>query len=202
MGLPHHKAEPLRDEELRELECTCPTLRLRLCRRRPSSRLLAADLDEKRQFIVMAESGCIKPNLLSRGGPEVGYFLQGGVSGEGSLWAKPSWPLGTSLACRTLLWAYVTAITSLFLLSCSEMLGMPHLHVEGLGVLPFVTDGHKSLCGGCSYRGLVLGAGGVPIVPSGSLGLQAFSSALPDFLSWSTTLPCVNSYCTVLFRNN
>jgi hypothetical protein len=69
---------------------------------------------------------------------------------------------------------------SLFLLSWSEMLGMLHLHMEGLGAC------HKSM-GGCSYNwGLVPAAGKGPTIPSGSLGLQAFSSTLPGFLSWST----------------
>jgi hypothetical protein len=44
----------------------------------------------------------------SQGGLEIKYLLQGGMSEKGSLLAKPSGPLGTSLAWRTLFWAYVT----------------------------------------------------------------------------------------------
>jgi hypothetical protein len=40
----------------------------------------------------------------SPGGPEVKYLLQGGMSGKGSLLAKSSRPLGTSLAWRTQFW--------------------------------------------------------------------------------------------------
>ena len=60
------------------------------------------------QFIVMVENGFVKPYATSQGGPKIKYTLQGGVFGKRSLLAKPSWPLGTSLAWRTLLWAYVT----------------------------------------------------------------------------------------------
>ena len=35
-------------------------------------------------------------------------LLQGGMSGKGILLAKPSGPLGTSFAWRTLFWAYMT----------------------------------------------------------------------------------------------
>ena len=40
-----------------------------------------------------------------QGGPEIKYLLQEGMSGKGSLLAKPSGPLDTSLAWRTLYWA-------------------------------------------------------------------------------------------------
>jgi hypothetical protein len=43
----------------------------------------------------------------SQGGPENKYLLQGGMSGEGSLLATPSRPLGTALAWRSLSWAYM-----------------------------------------------------------------------------------------------
>ena len=41
----------------------------------------------------------------SQGGPEIKYLLQGRMSGKGSLLVKPSGPLGTSSARRTLFWA-------------------------------------------------------------------------------------------------
>jgi hypothetical protein len=50
----------------------------------------------------MAEIRYIKPYSISQGGPEIKYFLQGGVSVKGILLATPSWPLIISLACRTL----------------------------------------------------------------------------------------------------
>lgn len=40
--------------------------------------------------------------------PEITYPFQGGMSRRESLLAKPSGPIGTSLARRTLFWAYVT----------------------------------------------------------------------------------------------
>ena len=46
----------------------------------------------------MAENGCVKPSPTSLGGPDTKYILQGELSGKGSLLAKPSEPLGTSLA--------------------------------------------------------------------------------------------------------
>ena len=52
--------------------------------------------------------GCILNCTPSQGGHEIKYLLQGEMSGKGSLLAKPSRPLGTSLAWRTLFWAYVT----------------------------------------------------------------------------------------------
>jgi hypothetical protein len=65
----------------------------------------------------MVENGFVKlykpPPLTSQGELEIKHFLQGGMSGKGSLLAKPSRPLGTSLAWRTLSWAYVTVVTSL-----------------------------------------------------------------------------------------
>jgi hypothetical protein len=48
------------------------------------------------------------PKPTSQGRPEIEYLLQGGMSGKGSLLAKPSGPLGTSLAWRTQFWAYMT----------------------------------------------------------------------------------------------
>jgi hypothetical protein len=50
-------------------------------------------------------NGCI---ATSQGGPEIKYLLQGGMFGKGSLLAKPSGSLVTSLAWRTLFWAYMT----------------------------------------------------------------------------------------------
>ena len=53
--------------------------------------LSMVDPDEKRQsmvlrrFIVMVESGQVKPYPTSQGGLEVKYLLQGGVSGKESL---------------------------------------------------------------------------------------------------------------------
>ena len=44
----------------------------------------------------------------SQGGPEIKYLLQGEMSGKESLLTKPSGPLGTSLALRSLFWAYMT----------------------------------------------------------------------------------------------
>jgi hypothetical protein len=70
----------------------------------------------------MAESGCVKPYPTSQGGPEVKYLLQGGVSGQESLLAKPSRPLGTPLKWR-------------FVLSLRDHRSYP-LYVEGLGALP------------------------------------------------------------------
>jgi hypothetical protein len=65
-----------------------------------------ADLDEKRhgskQFIVMAENGCVKPYPTSQCGSEIKYLLQRGMFGKRSLLAKPSRHLCTSLAWRTL----------------------------------------------------------------------------------------------------
>jgi hypothetical protein len=52
--------------------------------------------------LVTMENGCIPP---SQGGPEIKYLLQEGMSGKGSSLAKPSEPLDTSLAWRTLFWA-------------------------------------------------------------------------------------------------
>jgi hypothetical protein len=76
-------------------------VRLRLYRQRPSWWFPTSDLYEK-QFIVMAENGFMKPFPTSQGGSEIKYILQGEMSGKGSLLAKPSRPLGTSLAWRTL----------------------------------------------------------------------------------------------------
>jgi hypothetical protein len=56
----------------------------------------------------MVESGCIKPYPTSQSGPEIKYLLQGGASGKESLLAKPSRPLGTSLAWRALSWPYLS----------------------------------------------------------------------------------------------
>jgi hypothetical protein len=67
-----------------------------LYRQRPSAWLLpTADPHEKgevhgfKAFIVMVESGCVKPYSTSQGRPEVKYLIQGGVSGKESLLAKP-----------------------------------------------------------------------------------------------------------------
>jgi hypothetical protein len=56
----------------------------------------------------MVENGLIKPYPIFEGGPEIKYLLQGGVSEKGSLLTKPSRPLGTSLAWKTLFGTYVT----------------------------------------------------------------------------------------------
>lgn len=50
-------------------------------------------------FIV--ENGCVP---TSQGGTKIKYLLQEEMSGKRSLLAKPSRPLGTSLAWRTLFW--------------------------------------------------------------------------------------------------
>jgi hypothetical protein len=53
-----------------------------------------------KQFIFMTENRCIKPYSTSQDGTDIEDFLQGGMSEKGSLLAKPSRPLGTSLAWR------------------------------------------------------------------------------------------------------
>jgi len=58
-----------------------------------------------KQFIVIVENRCIKLYPTSQGGPENTFLWQGGMSGKGSLLAKLSQPLGTSLIWRTLFWA-------------------------------------------------------------------------------------------------
>ena len=63
--------------------------------------------------------------------PEIKYLLQEGMSVKGLLLAIPSRPYWRSLS-----WAYMTTGHFSFLLFWSEMLGMPQLHVEGLGALP------------------------------------------------------------------
>ena len=60
----------------------------------------------------MVESEYIKPYPTSQCELEIKYLLQGGMSGKGSLLAKPSGPLGTLLAWRTLFWAYLTKVFS------------------------------------------------------------------------------------------
>jgi hypothetical protein len=64
------------------------------------------------QFIVMVENGFGKPYPTSQSGSEIKYLLQGGMSGKGSVSAKPSGSLGTLLAWRTLFWAYLTKVFS------------------------------------------------------------------------------------------
>jgi hypothetical protein len=83
-----------------------------------------------KQFIVTVESGCVKLYPTSQGGPEVTYLLQGGMSGKESFF-------GNSLQTSRYLISIENCFepTSLFLLSWSEMLGVPHLHVEKLGAL-------------------------------------------------------------------
>jgi hypothetical protein len=59
----------------------------------------------------MVENGCIMYHnafTTFQGRPEIKYLLQRGISRKGSLLAKPSGPLGTSLAWRTLFGAYAT----------------------------------------------------------------------------------------------
>jgi len=51
--------------------------------------------------------------------------------------------------------------SSCFLQDSSERLVMSHLHMEGLRVLPFVADGHKSLWGKGHSTGLPLHARGL-----------------------------------------
>jgi hypothetical protein len=48
---------------------------------------------------LFMKNGCVP---TSQGGPEIKYLLQGGMFWEGRLLAKPSGPLGTSLAWRKL----------------------------------------------------------------------------------------------------
>ena len=63
---------------------------------------------------------------------EIKYLFKGGMSRKESLLAnKLSRSLGASIAWRILFWAYVNVVSSLFLFSWSEMLGMPYPHVEG-----------------------------------------------------------------------
>jgi hypothetical protein len=77
--------------------------RLQLYRQRPSPWLPTADPDKKeavhgfKTFIVMVESGYVKPYPSSQGRPGVKYLLQGGLSGKENLLVKPSRPLGISL---------------------------------------------------------------------------------------------------------
>ena len=74
----------------------------------------------------------------SQGGPEIKYLLKGGVSGKGSLLAKPSGPLGTSLAWGTLFCAYVTCpyVGSVAHVPCSEF-GREVPTVSGVHPLSF-----------------------------------------------------------------
>jgi hypothetical protein len=46
-------------------------------------------------WLFIKENGCVP---TSQGGPKIKYLLHGGSSGKGSLLAKPSGLLGTSLA--------------------------------------------------------------------------------------------------------
>jgi len=72
--------------------------------------LMKGTVHGSKQFIGCSwwkmDEYCTKPT--SQGKPQIKYLLQGGMSGKGSLLANPSRPLGTSLAQRTLFWAYVT----------------------------------------------------------------------------------------------
>jgi hypothetical protein len=56
-------------------------------------------------WFFTVENGCIP---TSQGEPEIKYLLQGRMSGKGGLVAKPSGPLGISLAWKTLSWTYMT----------------------------------------------------------------------------------------------
>ena len=59
------------------------------------------------------ENGCITNHTpFSQSRSEINYLLQGGMSGKGSVSAKPSGSLGTLLAWRTLFWAYLTKVFS------------------------------------------------------------------------------------------
>ena len=49
-----------------------------------SLRRLIETVHGSKQFIVMAEKGCIKPYPTSQIGPEIKYLWQGGMSGKGS----------------------------------------------------------------------------------------------------------------------
>ena len=51
------------------------------------------------------------------------------------------------------------------------MLEMPHLHVEELGTLPYVTNNSVYVGLWLHDRGLLLGASGAPTVPLGSWDL-------------------------------
>ena len=78
---------------------------------KPFSMLPMVVLDERdiscfQTVYQIVENGCLS---TSQSGPEIKYLLQGGISGKGSLLSKPSRPLGTSLAQRTLFWAYMNA---------------------------------------------------------------------------------------------
>lgn len=64
--------------------------------------------DHRSKRFIMVENGCVKLYPTSHVGPEINYLLQGGVSGKGSLLAKPSGLLGTLLAWRTLFRTYLT----------------------------------------------------------------------------------------------
>ena len=72
--------------------------------------------------LLIAENGCTPP---PQGRPEIKYLLQGGMPGKGSLLAKPSGPLGTSLAWRTLFWAYVTITHIFFFFFVKSMAHVP-----------------------------------------------------------------------------
>jgi hypothetical protein len=86
--------------------------------------------------IAMEKNGCVKPHPMSQDGPEIKCLLHRGMSGKGSLLAKPSRPLGTSLAWRSLSCSYMT----------TGHISFPI--VLGLGHCANVTDDHKSM-GGC-----------------------------------------------------
>ena len=53
-------------------------------------------------ILFIMDKGCIPP---SHGVPEIEWLLKEGISGKGSLRAKPPCPLGTILAWRPLFWA-------------------------------------------------------------------------------------------------
>jgi hypothetical protein len=59
-------------------------------------------------WLFIMENGCMPTSQL---GPEIKYLLQERMSGKGSLLAKPSGPLGTSLAWRILFWVYRTHLS-------------------------------------------------------------------------------------------
>ena len=76
----------------------------RLCRQRLFLHVTHSWFDERdspclSKLFIHGRKECIQ---LTQGGPEIKYLLQEGMSGKGSLLAKPSGPLGTSLAWRTL----------------------------------------------------------------------------------------------------
>ena len=124
----------------------------------------------------MVESGCVKPYPTSQGGPEVKYLLQGGMSGKGSLLAKPSRPLGTSLKWRSVL----------------------SLHDHRSHFL-------CEKCGMCSRPGVWQGAGShlsLGCLPTESLRLDLlYLTKLPGMVLYPTSLHALSSTYFNLYAN-